>query len=135
MTPAPFLACTGCGAAVSGALPFRCPHAGADGGDHVLARPAPPSESRVSSEGDPNPFVRYRELSFAWSVACSRGLADAEYVDLVRGLDRAVASVDGHGFAITPYGTAPKVAKLLGLADRGLWIKDETGNEIGRAHV
>lgn len=131
MTPAPSLTCTGCGATVSGALPFRCPNAGGDHGDHVLARATPPPGAKVASDGDSNPFVRYRELSFPWLVARARGLEDAEYVAIVRDLDRAVAAVDGHGFAITPYRGAPKLAKILGLADAGLWIKGETGNVAG----
>lgn len=42
-----------------------------------------------------------------------------------------MAGVDGHAFAITPYGAAPTLAKLLGLEPDGVWIKDETGNVSG----
>lgn len=129
--PSPSLVCAGCGATVAGALRFRCPAADRDDGDHVLARAEPPAGTMVAAEGDPNPFVRYRALSYAWPVAQARGLADAGYVALVRDLDRAVAAVDGRGFSITPYRVAPKVAKVLCLGEDGLWIKDETGSVAG----
>ena len=132
MTSAPRLVCTGCGTVAAGALPFRCPNADGDGRDHVLGRPAPPAIA-VEKDGDPNPFVRYRALSYAWEMARSRGLSDPDYVALVRDLDRAVSEVDGHGFALTPHGASPKLARLLGLADGGLWIKDETG-AVGGSH-
>ena len=131
MTTPPSLVCTGCGALGTGALPFRCPNANGDGRDHVLARVGPPEGAAASGDGDPNPFIRYRALSFPWAVARAHGLADAGYVALVRDLDLAVAEVSGRGFAITPYLAAPRVAKTLGLAEDGLWIKDETGNVSG----
>lgn len=130
MTPAPSLVCAGCGALGTDAQPFRCPNANGDGRDHVLARIAPPAGA-VFSDGEPHPFVRYRSLSHSWAVARARGLADADYIALVRDLDRAVAEADGHGFGITPYRGAPKLAKLLGLDHDGVWIKDETGNVSG----
>lgn len=130
MTPETSLVCTGCGAVVDGPLPFRCPAADGDGRDHVLARTRPLLEVAVTDD-DPHPFVRYRRLSHSWQLAQSAGLGDSDYVALVRELDRAVAGVDGHGFSITPYRAAPKVAQSLGLAADGLWIKDETGNVAG----
>jgi threonine synthase len=131
VTASPSLVCTGCGAVVAEALPFRCPNANRDARDHVLARVEPPDARPTFTDGDSNPFVRYRRLSHSWAVAQSRGLVDVDYVALVRDLDRAVAGVDGRGFAITPCGASPKLAKLLGLADEGAWIKDETGNVSG----
>ncbi len=130
MTIAPSLVCTGCGAPGSGALPYRCPNANGDGRDHVLAR-LEPGAGTISADGDPNPFVRHRTLSYSWAVARSRGLADIDYLSLVRGLDRAVAAIDGRGFTITPCAPASKLASVLGLADGGVWIKDETGNVSG----
>ena len=131
MRTAPSLSCTGCGAVASGPLPFRCLNADGDGRDHVLARPGPPSIGSAAILGDSNPFVRYRALSFSWELAQAHGLADADYVTVVHDLDRAVALVDGHGFTITPYRASPKLATVLGLAEDGLWIKDETGNVSG----
>ncbi|MBX7183880.1 MAG: pyridoxal-phosphate dependent enzyme [Vicinamibacteria bacterium] len=130
MTTAPRLACAGCGALGEGALPFRCPNSNGDGRDHVLARVAPDPDARFS-DGDPNPFLRYRSLSYSWAAAQSFGLADADYVALVRGLDAAVAEAGGRGFTITPWGAAPAMANVLGLADRGAWVKDETNNVSG----
>lgn len=129
--PAPSLVCTGCGTVVSGAQPFRCPEAEGDVRDHVLNWIGPPTGATLATEGDPNPFIRHRRLAFAWQVAQARGMADHGYVALVRDLDRAVAAIDGHGFSITPYRVAPAVAKVLGLGDGGLWIKDETSNVAG----
>ncbi len=132
MTSSPSVVCAGCGATLVGAaLPFRCPEADGDGRDHVLARVESPAGSRVLTEGDPNPFVRYRALSYSWELARAHRVADDAYAALVRDLDRAVAAVDGHGFQVTPYLPSPRVAKLLRLDHRGLWIKDETGNVAG----
>ncbi|MCA9674251.1 MAG: hypothetical protein KC464_04335, partial [Myxococcales bacterium] len=135
--PDPSLVCTGCGfvAAADQPLPFRCPIAGRDGRDHVLARPGPPPDAAVPADGDVQPFVRYRALSHAWAVARRRGLSDDAFVALVRDLDAAVAAVagEGRGLTITPYRAAPALGAALGLTgDRaGLWIKDETGNVAG----
>ena len=125
------LRCAGCGRAVDDALPFACPAAG-DGRDHVLVRPGPPPGAAWPDSGEANPFVRYRALSHAWQVARARGLDDREVIAIVERLDAAVAAVDGHGFAITPYRAAPALAAVLGLAvPGGAWIKDETGNVAG----
>ena len=131
MITAPFLRCSGCGAAVEGPLPYRCPEADRDGGDHVLSRIGPPVGAVIATEGDPNPFIRYRTLSYSFKVAQAHGLGDEDYVALVRKMDGAVASVDGRGFRVTPYLPSAKVAKVLPLEDKGLWIKDETGNVAG----
>jgi threonine synthase len=131
VTPSPSLICTGCGAVVAGALPFRCPEADGDGRDHVLGRAEPPGSPVGFEESESNPFVRYRSLSYSWELAQSRGLSDGDYVELVRHLDGAVAMVDGHGFAITPYRSAPEAARVLGLEHDKVWTKEETGNVAG----
>ncbi len=117
------LACTGCGHAVAldEPRPFRCPRAG-DGGDHVLARvDAPPWQPASGPPIAGNPFVRYRALAYPWHVARARGMTDDAYVARVEALDRAVAAVDGRGFAITPYRAAAPTR----------WWKDETGHVAG----
>jgi threonine synthase len=76
-----------------------------------------------------NPFVRYRTLSHAYHVARRHGMADAQYMELVRDLDRAVARVDGHGFTVTPFVSQADLAERAGVAE--LWVKDETGNVSG----
>ena len=132
MISLPSVVCTGCGATpVGAALPFHCPEAERDGRDHVLARVEPPAALRVATEGDPNPFIRYRTLSYSWQVAQAHGLGDEDYVALVREMDRAVAEVDGRGFGITPYLPSSRVAKVLRLGGNSLWIKDETGHVAG----
>jgi threonine synthase len=75
-----------------------------------------------------NPFVRWREALYAWHAARARGWSDADFVSLVQRLDEAIARVDGHGFAITPYGSAPALGQRLGLE---VWVKDETHNVAG----
>jgi threonine synthase len=85
----------------------------------------------LAAEGDLNPFLRYRRFSASWALAQQKGMSDRDYVALVESLDRAVAEVDGQGLAITPYRVAPKAAKRLGLAEGGLWVKDETGQAAG----
>jgi len=81
---------------------------------------------------EPNPFVRWRGLFHAYHLATAGGLSDQVYVEMVRRLDDAVATVDGRGFVVTPFTPAP------GLADRlqtraTVLVKDETGN-VGGSH-
>ena len=127
---APRLVCAGCGATApdGAALPFRCPNAGADEGDHVLTRVLDPALTRFPDGDEPNPFVRYRRLLYEYQVARAGGMSDADYQVLVGRLDQAVATVDGRGFRVTPFEPAPALSDALGL---GLWIKDETGNVSG----
>jgi threonine synthase len=125
------LVCAGCGNSPhrDDALPFRCANAGAGDVDHVMQRvPEDPldghapelEEARLSTE--PNPFIRFRALTFPHAFALAQGISDGDYVELVRRLDAAVERVDGRGFRVTP------------LVERdGLYIKDETGN-VGGSH-
>lgn len=127
------MVCGGCGTEVPAAepYPFRCPNAG-DGGDHVLRRLldhdalAFPLGDRSESQ----PFVRYRTLLRSYHLARAAGLSDADYVELVRRLDQAVARVDGRGFVVTPFGPQPSLSAAVGLS-RPLLVKDETGNVSG----
>ncbi|HKN81177.1 MAG TPA: pyridoxal-phosphate dependent enzyme [Actinomycetota bacterium] len=126
--------CSGCGstAPARDPYPFRCPKWGTDGGDHVMVRTLDLSRLGLPLDGDPNPFIRYRELFHAYHQATSAGIADAEYTELVRGLDDAVAGVDSKGFRVTPFGRIPALGSALGFSDEGgVWIKDETGNVSG----
>jgi threonine synthase len=87
---------------------------------------------RFPAEGDSNPFLRYRTLFHSYHLGRAGGLADADYVEIVRRLDTAVAGVDGHGFTVTPYGRSNALSERLGLsAPGGVWVKDETGNVSG----
>jgi threonine synthase len=131
------LVCAGCGAVVPLETPFAwsCPAAvPGDDIDHVLRRVLDPLAT--SAEGDaepsPNPFVRYRRRFHAYHVARAAGWSDARFVDLVCGLDEAIADVDGHGFRATPIVRSASLDAALGFEPgAGVWVKDETGNVSG----
>ena len=126
------LVCSGCGAVPppEEPYPFRCPNARAgDDVDHVLRRELDMTTARFPlHDGEPNPFLRYRRLFHAYGL----GLPDEELCSIVRRLDREVAAVDGHGFAVTPFERSAGLSDHLGFSARGgVWIKDETGNVSG----
>jgi threonine synthase len=124
--------CGGCGTVVEASepYPFRCPHAG-DGGDHVLRRVLDLSRVELAlGDFEPNPFVRWRGMLHAYHLAAAHGMSDGAFVELVRDLDGEVASVDGHGFVVTPFAPAPELSGRLGTG-ASVWVKDETGNVAG----
>jgi threonine synthase len=130
------LVCAGCGAEPEPGepFPFQCPNARrGDDVDHVLQRTLDTSRVRFpTGDPEPNPFVRYRQLLHAYHVAAAGGIEDAEFCRLVRSLDDRIAAVDGHGFAVTPFGRSDELSDQLGFsATGGVWIKDETGNVSG----
>jgi len=128
------IACAGCGwrPAPDEPYPFRCANAGrGDDTDHVLAVTLDPARVRFPTGDEPNPFIRYRELFYAYHLARTHGMSDADYVALVERLDRAVAAVDGRGFVVTPFARSAVLSDRLGLAEGGVWVKDETGNVSG----
>ena len=55
-------------------------------------------------------------------------MSDEDHVHLVQQLDKAVAAVDGHGFAQTPLSISDALSEALGCS---VWVKDETGNVSG----
>jgi threonine synthase len=143
-TPASHIACAGCGrqAPEDEPFPFRCAAANdaSDGVDHVLAVALDLADTAFPLAGEAHPFVRFRALHHAWRMARRRGLADAEYIDMVLALDERVARVWGHGFVVAPYARHDALARALGLplaldaqapARGGLWLADETGNVAG----
>jgi len=77
-----------------------------------------------------NPFVAFRTLLWSHHAALAAGWSDDRFVDLVRRLDDAVADVDGHGFATTPYRHLTALGDAIGQTG-GIWAKDETGNVSG----
>jgi threonine synthase len=131
------LVCAGCGAEVSVESPitWACPARRAgDDIDHVLQRVLDPVAAVGEPDGAPsaNPFVRYRRRFHSYHVARAAGWSDQRYVDLVRGLDEAIAAVDGSGFRTTPIVRSPRLDAELGFtAAGGVWVKDETGNVSG----
>ncbi len=127
--------CAGCGAELQACgapePPFACPGAGrGDDVDHVVRRADPP-RAAFPTGGDANPFVRYRGLLAAHALALECGVGDEAFVELVRGLDSAVAGVDGQGFEVTPFAPSAALAASLGFAGGEVWVKDETGNVSG----
>jgi len=127
--------CAGCGyrAPADEPFPVRCPRRVAgDDIDHVMTRVLDDARVTFPTSGDPNPFVRYRELFRAYHVARAAGWTDEHYVALVERLDDAVALVDGHGFRITPFERQAALSDRLGFGEQGgVWVKDETGNVSG----
>jgi threonine synthase len=125
------LVCVACGwrPASHARYPFACANRGQGDCEHLL-------EHRLAGDvvldrnDSANPFVRWREALYAWHAARSRGWSDADFVSLVQQLDDAVARVDGHGFAITPFGIETALNQRLGLE---IWVKDETHN-VGGSH-
>lgn len=79
-----------------------------------------------------NPFVRYRDRLDSYGVALDGGLSDAAFVEIVEQLDAAVATVDGHGFEITPVVSLVEVATAVQL-DVELYGKVEIDN-VGGSH-
>jgi threonine synthase len=123
------LVCVACGwqPAADASYPFACVHRGQGDGEHLLEHRLA-SDAVLDRHDSANPFIRWREALYAWHAARARGWSDADFVSLVQRLDEAIARVDGHGFAITPFGPAPTLGQRLGLE---LWVKDETHNVAG----
>lgn len=80
----------------------------------------------------PNPFLAYRHRLDSYRAVAEGHLPDERFVELVTGLDEAVARVDGRGFMPTPLHRLDSLAEELapgtGLE---LWAKDETRNVAG----
>ena len=77
-------------------------------------------------------FERYADRLAGVAAAEAAGIDRAEIVKVIAELDRAVAQVDGGGFAPTPTHPQPALGRAVGLAEQGtLWVKDETGNVSG----
>ena len=129
------LACSGCGWAPpdDDPYPFRCANAGSgDDVDHVIVRTLDASKLSWPTGTESNTFVRYRELFRSHHLATSRGMPDAEYVELVERLDKEVSAVDGTGFVVTRFGRQDALSERLGFStDGGVWVKDETRNVSG----
>ncbi len=67
-----------------------------------------------AGDEEPNPFIRYRQLLHAYHVARQAGWTTPSSATLVRRLDERVAAVDGHGFAVTPFGRSDELSDRLG---------------------
>jgi threonine dehydratase len=128
--PATIVVCAGCGHAAGQGepLPFRCPNADGDDVDHVMVRELDPTHVGFPGGDESNPFVRYRELFHAYHLGRAHGMSDDDHVHLVEQLDKAVADVDGSGFAETPFERRESLSDRLGCS---VWVKDETRNVSG----
>jgi threonine synthase len=127
--------CTGCGfrSDPTEPVPMRCPAAPAmPWADHVLRRSLDAAQLAFPGDTDPNPFIRYRTLFHGYHVALRLGWSDADWLDVVRGLDGRIAAIDGHGFVLTPLVAARELAHSIGMATPVL-VKDETAN-VGGSH-
>lgn len=130
------LRCAGCGWVAppvgQAPYPFRCPRAiDGDDIDHVVRRHLSGAAPRRLPVADPNPFVSYRMLFHSNAVARAGGITDDEYVALVRGLTKSIASVDGRGFLVTPFRRCERLSAHVGCRGGGVWVKDETLNVAG----
>ncbi|MDP6762340.1 MAG: pyridoxal-phosphate dependent enzyme [Planctomycetota bacterium] len=126
--------CGGCGTpAPDGAdLPTRCTAAReADDVDHVLVRELDLEGTRFPFDGDGSPWVRYRELLYAWRAARRAGAADEAWCDAAAELDRRLEATGIGGAWPTPLAPRPKLAAALGRGE--LWVKDETTG-VGGTH-
>lgn len=138
MSAASRLVCAGCGTEVSGATPivWSCSAArDSDDIDHVLEVVRDPVATAYRTEDaqpSDDPFERYRDRFHSYQVARGTGWSDERYVDLVRGLNEAIAAVDGNGFRTTPLVRVRELDDRLGFSGGGgIRIKDETGNVSG----
>jgi len=134
--PASRLVCAGCGEpaipTAADPAPARCSRARpGDDVDHVLRRVLDPARISYPVGSEPNPFLRYRRLLHSWHVWTTNGGSDGDWGARVEAFDRSIAAVDGHGFEVTPCVPADGLARRLGLAAGGLWIKVESGNVSG----
>jgi threonine synthase len=75
-----------------------------------------------ASSAEHETFIRYRQLLSSYHIATERGLGDADFVSLVRGL--------GVSFTPTPFAASEELAKRIGTSAT-LWVKDETQNVAG----
>jgi threonine synthase len=125
--------CAVCGTWVdiATAWPWRCPKATAADRAHVL-RIETDAAAVAAPDDDANPFIAYRRRMAWYAFGLANGMADATAVALVRELDDAIASVDGHGFGVTPFARSATLSDELGFeALGGVWVKDETSNVAG----
>lgn len=79
-----------------------------------------------------NPFLRYRERLDSYAPVHAGVMSDAQFVEIVEGLDSAIAEVEGHGFVETPVYDGSALAGACGL-DIELHIKSEVNN-VGGSH-
>lgn len=109
---------------------MRCPNYGQGDVDHVLNRCLPAGvELPAADDTHQQPYSRYRQRLWVYTLLRQRELTDRDYLDLVARIDEQIANTDGKGFCITPLSEATALAAAIGV--EALWIKDETRNVSG----
>ena len=102
-----------------------------------MPTPAPPTADGPGAigpiaVGETNPFLHYRRRLDSYAAIREGRLSDQHFVDIVTGLDDAVAAVDGRGFTVTPLVDGSRLADAAAL-DVEVWIKAEPRN-VGGSH-
>ena len=91
--------------------------------------PTPPGATwPTPEESASTPYIKWRKFLWSWHYAIDKGWTDEDYVSLVTKIDKAIATIDGSGFRITPTGTWIDASDML--PNFCLW-KDETNNVAG----
>jgi threonine dehydratase len=93
-----------------------------------MVRELDPKHVSFPDGDESNPFIRFRELFHAYHLGKAHGMSDGDHVHLVEQLDKAVAGVDGRGFAQTRFERNDALSERVGC---DVWIKDETANVSG----
>lgn len=91
-----------------------------------------PAVDRTAVWPSGNPFLLYRERLDSFGAVRSGELSDDRFVEIITGLDHAVAEIEGHGFEVTPLVDGGRLAAAAGL-EVELWIKAEPHN-VGGSH-
>ena len=86
---------------------------------------------RTVTEMSISTFERYAERLEVYRRVSAGEIAFEKLRDAIRELDDAVASVEGHGMAVTPFVQCDDLAEAVGLKGAELWVKDETGSVSG----
>ncbi|MEO0494196.1 MAG: PLP-dependent lyase/thiolase [Actinomycetota bacterium] len=76
-------------------------------------------------------FATHADRLDVVAAAEAEGADRTTVLATIERLDAAVAKIDGHGFAPTPFGPQSALAEAIGLDGAELWVKDETSNVSG----
>ncbi len=111
--------------------PWRCPNSSLTDRRHVL-QAVSVQKAVPALVGHVNPYVRF-DQRLAWAAAAAaRGMTTAARRALVEDLDASIQSVDGVGFATTPFERSVVLSDELGFSGAGgVWVKNETGGVGG----
>ena len=85
----------------------------------------------MNEAAQPSTFERYAERLEVHRRVQAGEITSGALRAAIRGLDEAVAAVEGHGMTVTPFARAIDLAQAAGIEGAELWIKDETGSVSG----